>query len=200
MRSKITKWFTNQLKLSFISLGVPKNYSIAFAKSINELMNNKSLYYHNTTHIFSIIEFARKYKIKLDKKERHIILMHDAFFVVNSKLNEDNSAKLNQMFLENFCDAETVSFINQGIMQTKQHLNSETSNYDLILDLDLHSLSFDYYVFQKINKSICKENEGNSTNSKEFLKCLINKPYIYKTKLFLPFEEIARNNINKYLS
>jgi predicted metal-dependent HD superfamily phosphohydrolase len=190
---------------------------VYFARSIllttiNAHISDK-LAYHTPLHVLSILSFAQNHNIPLEDWELFAIFYHDVIYRANSKRNEVNSIQFMLSLLSDTgISSAILSKAAQGIQATAMHLDEEVEpSAEKLLDLDLHSFSFDKESFSEVNKTIklefCRENDANFkgctlleylTGRRAFLNKLNSKKSIFRTSFFKEyFETAARDNLKQ---
>lgn len=182
---------------------------------INSLWQDLQVYYtspnrhyHNLDHIRELLQLATENREKFKRYDEILfaIFYHDAVYDVNSTHNEEKSAQLAELSLENFSlNQLQLDFITEAILATKKHEQHSDPDINLLLDLDLHILASDWHNYDRYRQQIRKEysifpdllfNPGR----KKLLQQLLNRPRIYKTDGFYQIhEEAARKNLQQEL-
>ncbi len=166
-------------------------------------------FYHNLDHIQELLQLAAENREKFSRYDEILfaIFYHDAVYDVNSTHNEEKSAQLAKLSLENFdLTREQLDFIPEAILATKKHEQHSDPDINLFLDLDLHILASDWQKYDQYRHQIRKEYSlfpdlFYKPGRKKILQQILNHPRIYKTAGFYQLhEEAARKNLQRELS
>jgi|WetSurSiteA1Bulk_404760.scaffolds.fasta_scaffold00002_4 predicted metal-dependent HD superfamily phosphohydrolase len=162
--------------------------------------------FHNLGHIQDMLTNSDS----LDLRDHKIMAIwwHDAVYIPGREDNEIKSALLAAEYLaREGVDTYTISLVTQTILDTKDHVATNTES-ELVLDLDLRVLGLEsYYQYLDIYVNRVREEFSYLTDSSwclgrtEFIKRMLGRPYIYYTKEFRDRYEVnARNNLSKELA
>lgn len=178
--------------------------------TINAHISDK-ISYHSPLHVLSILSFAQLNSIPLEDWELFAIFYHDVIYRPGSKKNEINSLQFMISLLSDTGISQGVlAKAASGIQATAMHLDEFVEpSTEKLLDLDLHSFTFDRESFSEINKTIklefCREDDKKFkgcnlkeyyTGRKSFLEKLNSKKSIFRTAYFQEyFETVARENL-----
>lgn len=181
-----------------------------FSEIKNHYINPKR-HYHNLNHIYSMLDQANKYKIKL--KDFDIICFsiwyHDIIYSSSKQDNEEKSADFaaSKLGLLNLKTAQ-IEVCKKIILSTKEHIPFIVNNDDnkFLLDFDLAILGQDWKSYEDYCRKIRQEyirypNFMYKKGRKKALQHFLEKERIYHTKEYYnQFEKAARNNITKEIS
>ncbi|MBK0404444.1 hypothetical protein I5M27_15705 [Adhaeribacter sp. BT258] len=166
-------------------------------------------HYHNLDHIQELLQLAaeNRDKFSLYDEIRFAIFYHDAIYDPNSTNNEEKSAHLAVLSLEDLdLNRQQLHFITEAILATKKHEQHSDSDINLLMDLDLHILASDWEKYDQYRQQIRKEYSLfpdllYKPGRKKILQQLLDQPRIYKTDSFYQlYEEAARKNLQRELS
>lgn len=191
--------------------------------------NEKHRKYHNTKHIFDLLEthnyiYYKQGLVELNDPEaiEFAIFFHDSIYETNLDeyiYNEQRSSEYVRFQLHqiNF-DQDFSNLVHDYIMYSddcvvrNQDMITEKSNEFIndicyLHDLDFSYLGKDFNTFMRISKQIKKEfgwffrTFRFNGKRKRFLTSLLNQDSIFKTKYFIDnYEDQARKNITKVIS
>ena len=162
-------------------------------------------FYHNLNHILDLVTLAKHYQGDIDDFDSLLfsLFYHDITYQVKQNNNEIESAKLaaNRLSLLNYPE-DKISKCYRQIIATQDHRLSQESDTNYLLDLDLSILGGERSKYREYSQNIRQEygmyseevyNQGRS----EFLERLLNRYFLYKTKLFRDsYEQRARENLS----
>lgn len=196
------------LKSSWILL--TKEFTRKELDFLNELVKNyssKERYYHNLSHVETLLKLTNKYKHLLSslKTIQFAIWYHDAIYDASKNDNEERSAELARKRLTKMGVNEAiVKDCCNLILSTKSHkLTHEEKSFDakFFLDIDLSILATPKSEYLNYSKQIRQEYKMYSDElylqgRKKVLSNFLNTERIYKTDLFYDsFEKKARKNL-----
>jgi predicted metal-dependent HD superfamily phosphohydrolase len=160
--------------------------------------------YHNLRHI-SFMDKSTDPEIVEDLDSFELaVFFHDIVYDTKSNHNEEDSALVLDFIMRGLISDKTLNKAKELILDTK-HISTPSSNDGKYLcDLDMLGLSFPYGTFKENNDLIDSEynilGEDFIRGRVKFFKGLLEKPQIFYTKpLFKVEEELARNNILRYI-
>jgi predicted metal-dependent HD superfamily phosphohydrolase len=178
--------------------------------TINAHISDKTIY-HTPFHVLSILSFAQKNEISLEDWELLAIFYHDVIYRPTSKRNEVNSIQFMLSLLSDTgISSELLSKAANGIQATAMHLDNDVDpNAEKLLDLDLHTFTYEPEAFGKVNESVkmefYRENDKNFkgytkleylNGRRSFLNKLNSKKSFFRTPWFKEnFENIAKQNL-----
>jgi predicted metal-dependent HD superfamily phosphohydrolase len=134
-------------------------YSEELFKKILDKYNGKKRHYHNLTHIYNMCLSFEKHKDNIDRKDDilYAIFFHDIIYRAISKNNELNSAIFMKKYLSDHLSDNSINFIYDAILSTKEHLLNENSDINYLLDLDVEILGQEWDTYNNYRKNIRKE-------------------------------------------
>lgn len=178
--------------------------------SINAHISDKTAY-HTPYHVLSILSFVQNNSILLEDWELLAIFYHDVIYRPTGKRNEVNSIQFMLSLLSDTgISSELLSKAANGIQATAMHLDNDVDpSTEKILDLDLHTFTYDISSFSKVNEAVkaefCREDDINFkgytlkeylNGRKSFLNKLNSKKSFFRTTWFKEnFENIAKQNL-----
>ena len=174
-----------------------------------EYYNSPNRFYHNLDHIKELLELAAQHREKFHKYDEVLfaIFYHDTVYDVSSTHNEEKSARVAELSLENLnLTQPQLDFITEAILATKKHGQHSDPDINLLLDLDLSILASDWHKYDLYRHQIRKEYSifpdlFYKPGRKRILQQLLNHPRIYKTDSFYHLhEKTARQNLQRELS
>lgn len=178
--------------------------------SILEKYTKKNRYYHNLTHIDSMLSLAKENKGRIIDYDEVLfaIWFHDIIYKSTSKKNEDKSADFAKLVLEK-CAKKKINIdkIHQLIISTKSHkiiLNDNDDNA-FLLDSDLSILGQSWNIYESYIQKIRKEYQiypdflYNPGRRKVLQHFLDRKSLFFTEKYQDLFEVLARENLKKEL-
>jgi predicted metal-dependent HD superfamily phosphohydrolase len=171
---------------------------------IEKKYSEKERYYHNLHHLenmFTELE-AIKDKISNFSSISFSVFYHDVIYDAPSKHNEEKSAELAAMRLQNLnADHEIIKVVKAQIIATKTHQLSDDSDTNYLLDADLSILGKDTETYRSYIQNIRKEYSIYpdllyKPGRKKVLRHFLELEHIFKTEYFKDkYEMIARDNI-----
>lgn len=195
------KWnsLTTEYKIS-------KEISEKYFQIIVEKYSEKKRFYHNLTHIYSLLENAEKLKSSFQEYGTvcFAIWFHDIIYNTKRSNNEEKSAELaikalGEMQIPN----AVIERVEKMIIATKTHnANALTSDGKLFLDLDLGILGASPEVYQAYYQAIRKEYSWvpyflYRRSRKTVLGNFLAREHIFFSGEMAKLDEIARQNITK---
>lgn len=182
-------------------------------KCFTDLVNHyssKSRYYHNLTHIETMLSLAQSYKNKIEHYNMLIlsIFYHDVIYNVKQQNNELKSWEYAQQHLKPFSlNATELACIQANIMATKDHKNpNNNSDINFMLDFDLFILGQSPKEYKAYTEQIRQEYSVYPDHLYypgriQVLKHFLNARNIYKTPEFMHhYEQQAKHNISEEIS
>lgn len=198
-----TKWF--DLSSKFLD---DKKTLNCLWEEILKYYSGKSRYYHNLSHIKSMLIQAEDHKKELMDFDALLfaIWYHDIIYTSTKKDNEEKSAIFAEKRLKslNF-DQIRLKNVQNLIISTKKHqiIVEENSDNAYLLDFDLSILGTDWNTYQKYVQNIRKEYKiypsfMYNPGRKKVLKHFLDRDYLYFTEYYRQrFEKKARENLKK---
>ena len=161
-------------------------------------------HYHNVNHLIGCISTFRIPKIvQLAKNPQMLELglwVHDLVYDVDSSTNEADSVKLFLSLAD--IDDRWFNVLNDYVLATTHStLYNNDTDYDLIADIDLITLSAETRIFDAYCKKIRQEYIATSdkiyyTERYKFLVNLHSRGFIFRTEYFKnEYEDLALTNI-----
>lgn len=165
-------------------------------------------HYHTIDHLEAIISELNEVKDKITDWDTLLLAVfyHDIIYKASSSTNEADSAKLAMQRLAEFrFPADKIAKCANMIIATKEHLLSEDSDTNYLIDADLSILGRKADDYQKYTEEIREEysiypdfmyNKGRKKALQHFLQV----ETIYKTEYFIKkFEKNAKENVSNEL-
>jgi len=165
-------------------------------------------HYHTIDHLEAMITDLKEVKGKIDDWDTTLfaVFYHDIIYKASSKTNEGDSAKLAKKRLSEIgFNNDKIDNCLAMILATKQHLPSEDSDTNYLLDADLAILGKNSEDYQKYSNLIREEytiyaDFMYNSGRKKALLHFLEMEAIYKTEhFFKKHEEQARTNIKSEL-
>jgi len=160
--------------------------------------------YHTLEHIEACVKHLKNTR-QLANKPHEIELalwFHDAIYKPYSSTNKLDSAIWAKQFLyENNTDQATCERIYNLIMVTLHNGKTNTSDEELMIDIDLSILGSSPMVYQAFEKNVRKEYRWvpyflYCKKRKQILQGFLKQKQIYQTEFFNQlFEKQARKNL-----
>jgi len=178
-------------------------------KEIEQSYSQKSRKYHNLIHLENMILELEEVKDKISNYDSLLfsIFYHDIIYKATSKDNEEKSAEIAKIRLENITiSSDKISKIYNQILATKSHKRSEDSDTNFLLDADLAILGQDWKIYENYIQQIRKEYSiypdfMYKPGRKKVITHFLEFEEIFKTDYFKKkYEENARENIQRELS
>jgi predicted metal-dependent HD superfamily phosphohydrolase len=166
-------------------------------------------HYHNFDHINFMLNLAEQHYQLINQQDLLIfaIFYHDVVYKATRSDNEEKSASLAVKMLQQLgLSSEATSQVYNMILATKNHVESSSSDTNLLIDFDLAILGSDWESYQNYTQQIRKEYSFYPTilyrpGRAKVLTHFLQQPYIYKTNAFRETLELkARDNLKKELS
>lgn len=175
-----------------------------------KLYNTDKRYYHDLTHIISLLKIWEDHKhlLKDDEVVYLAIWFHDAIYDSWKSNNEEKSAEMAKDFLQkiNF-SSNRIEKVVQYILATKTHHHNESdSDLDFFLDFDMAILGAEDAIYDVYMQQIRDEYSLFPTfmfnrGRKKLLKSFMAQTSIFKTEEFRKkLESQAYDNIKKELA
>ncbi|WP_299550746.1 hypothetical protein [Seonamhaeicola sp.] len=168
----------------------------------------KNRYYHNLSHINTLLVQAKKLKETIVNYDNLLfaIWYHDIIYNSKKQDNEEKSAVFAKKRLKSLeIDEKMAHLIQKLILSTKNHqiILGENDDNAYFLDMDMSILGAEWPTYLKYLKSIRKEyaifpNFMYKKGRKKALNHFLDRKTIFFTKPFqAKFESQARENINR---
>ena len=180
----------------------------AMFEELIELYSYKNRFYHDITHVTSLLKRWEETRTELNDEEvvYLAIWFHDAIFDTWKSNNEEKSAELAAEFLNktNFPPSRIEKVVNY-ILATKTHESNGENDLNYFLDMDLSILGSEETIYEIYTQQISDEYSFYPTflynrGRRKVLNGFLDKEFIYKTKIYrAKFEEQARVNIQAEL-
>jgi predicted metal-dependent HD superfamily phosphohydrolase len=180
-------------------------------KKIENNYTDCNRYYHNFTHIQSMLKLATDNKTQIIDFDSLLfaIWFHDIIYKSSKQNNEVKSAEFTETVLSNFSLSELkIKRISQLIVSTKSHQIILTENNDnaFLLDFDLAILGQDWSIYKTYIQNIRKEYKFYpdfiyNPGRKKVLDNFLNRKTLFFTDKYQGlFEETARENLKRELN
>lgn len=167
---------------------------------VEQFYNHPGRYFHNFKHILS----AEKYFNEMSDEQYVAWLFHDIIYIPGNNDNEEESEKFFQEYiLWNDLNVD-YNIVSKIILDTKLH-KATIPESNFVLDIDMLCMSLPYEEFVFSREEVVKEyapvfgEKETREGVKNFMIELIGKN-IYTTDKFLSKNELAQNNIKRYIS
>lgn len=166
-------------------------------------------HYHHASHISSLLRLAMLLESSIEgawqdiKAVRWAIWWHDFVYEIQSKTNEQDSAKFAVDWLHttptggHLADAvQTLILATAGHQPTNDHADTA-----LFLDIDLAILASNEQLYKhyielvKLEYTTVYSLTQYATGRSQFLKTFIQRPRLFATPIFQPYEAQARANL-----
>lgn len=196
--------------VNIASMYCSDNNKILFSwKEIDLAYSQKHRYYHNLTHLSTLLTELAAVKHLID--DYHAILFsvfyHDVVYSVTSKQNEEKSAEAAKLYLTELgVDDKVIHTCRQHILATAHHNVSDHGDTNYFTDADICILGQPWEEYLIYTKQVRKEyaiypDFIYKPGRKKALQHFLAMPAIYKTDYFLArYEQQARGNIMQELS
>lgn len=177
----------------------PYDTADIFKKIVNK-HTQKGRYYHNLSHLHSMLLLLDEYPEAIEHKKdvQLTIFFHDIIYDATKKGNEEKSARMAQKLLGEQC----TQLIQQFILSTKKHqpLNNLHENA-VLLDLDLAILGGSLELYDAYRVAIRMEYNAYpkllyKPGRKKVLQKFLERERLYFTDYFYEkYEQQARSNL-----
>lgn len=177
-------------------------------KEIAKNYADKNRYYHNLSHIHSMLHRAKENRKQIIDFDSLLfaIWFHDIIYKSSKNNNEEKSAEFASSALINF-SKEKIHFntVVPLIISTKSHQILLKENHDnaFLLDFDLAILGQDWEIYEAYIQNIRKEYKLYpdflyNPSRKKVLENFLNRKMLFFTEKYQDlFEEKARINLTK---
>ncbi|CAM1339977.1 conserved hypothetical protein [Tenacibaculum amylolyticum] len=163
--------------------------------------------YHNLQHLKELFGYYDTYIGELSQPNlvAFSIFYHDIIYNIWKKDNEEKSAKVALQSLATIISRSELNIINEQIIATKTH-ESNFSDTQFLIDFDLAILGQSTAVYQQYATLIRTEYKLVPDflyykGRKKVLQHFIDKPFIYKTEVFINlYEKAAKKNLVEELN
>jgi len=168
--------------------------------------NAWSRYYHNLSHIYSLLKLSEKYRSEL--KNPYLvdlaIWFHDLVYDSSKKDNEVQSAMLFEEMMMPHLTTDSILQVKSLIMSTSGHkpLIPEDTDHQYFLDFDLAILSSDKETYSIYSDAIRDEYKSlfsflvYNGGRKKVLQSFLDRKDLYYSDYFKSnFETAARQNL-----
>lgn len=205
MRSKLLERLWTELSLHYDDNEERIN---GHWQEIKKCYQADNRYYHNLNHLLQMVNLALDYQGKLKEPDLilYSIFYHDIIYNAKSGRNEERSAELAKLRLsDSQLSFEKITAIQAQIMATKEHLKSDNSDTNYLLDFDLAILGSERKDYEDYCIAIRKEyavypNFLYRKGRKKVIKHFLNQEYIYHSEEAQDrFEDRARMNLKSEL-
>ncbi len=159
-------------------------------------------HYHNIEHIAWMFNLARD--LELSEEQILAIWFHDAVFDTASDSNEEDSAQLaRDMLLAEGYPEDRIAVVERIILDTKAH-KPTVEPAELVIDLDLASLSFPWETFMSNTEKVRLEyaalpDDQLATGRSRLFEDFLSRDRIYSTAWGARLEQRARENLQRAL-
>lgn len=173
-----------------------------------EAYSEKHRYYHTSCHIKACLDHLERVNHLADNPQEIELALwfHDAVYKPYSSTNELDSAIWAKQFLsENKVDQATCERVYHLIMVTLHNGKINTSDEELMIDIDLSILGSSSIVYQVFEQNVRKEYRWvpyflYRKKRKQILQGFLDQSKVYQTDYFNGlFEKRARDNIESAL-
>ncbi|MGR7812625.1 HD domain-containing protein [Lacinutrix undariae] len=187
-----------------------RNLVTSFWNEIEIAYTQKSRYYHNLQHIYSMLKTLKKHEENISNltEIKYAIWYHDIIYNASKSNNEEKSAEIGASKVQKLgLDINSAKVIETLILSTKKHqiINKENTDNAYLLDLDLSVLGTDWETYKEYTQAVRKEykiypdflyNPGR----KKVLNSFLERAQLFFTDSFKNQLELkARENIKKEL-
>jgi predicted metal-dependent HD superfamily phosphohydrolase len=172
---------------------------------IEKAYEEEKRFYHNTTHIFRLLEQSDQYKASINDitSVRFSIFYHDIVYNPGSLDNEVKSAEIaKDALLQLQVKPEIITKVEAYILSTKDHYAQKPIDTDLkyFLDFDLSILASPRKEYKQYLIQIRKEYsylpaEDFKKGRLDFVNKILEKQHLFFTDRFRQFECNARQNL-----
>ena len=186
-------------------LNVHHTLQETFWSEIITAYQQRERFYHNLNHILDLVTLAKHYQAEIEDFDSLLfsLFYHDIIYQVKQNNNEIESAKLAAHRLSSLNYPEDkISKCYRQIISTQSHRLSQESDTNYLLDLDLSILGEERSKYREYSQNIRQEygmysEQVYNQGRRQFLERLLNRNFIYKTKLFRDrHEQRARENLS----
>ncbi|MHC4996759.1 MAG: HD domain-containing protein [Planctomycetota bacterium] len=199
--------FTHHLIELLVRLGADPDRAYAIADDLWNRMAEDGRHYHSPIHILAMFDHARHAGLPVDDTLAVAIWFHDAIIHTESELahrNEDDTADwVVQTLIPAGLDADLVNAAADAIRSTAHHLSNDVPEEHLpLMDLDLAGLASDPLSFARQSEGVRREaphvsDDDYNQGKVQFFLSLLDRPTIFRTSHFAPFEEVARQQVRR---
>jgi predicted metal-dependent HD superfamily phosphohydrolase len=185
------------------SLGIANNGEDLFYQLINAY-NEKNRAYHNINHIkLCLNEFDQvKERLKNPTEVELAIWFHDVIYDPKLSNNEEESAKLAVLMLDNYeATCIRIDIVKDLILATKHDKSINTPDSEYLVDIDISIFGYPPKIYMDYEKNIRKEYEWvpeaiYRKKRKELLISFLSRGKIYYTNFFSnKYELQSRSNL-----
>lgn len=163
--------------------------------------------YHNLQHLKELFTYYDTYNDRLEHPNlvAFSIFYHDIIYNIWKKDNEEKSAEVALQCLFPLLSSNSLTIIKEQIIATKTH-ESNFSDTQFLIDFDLAILGQSTEVYQQYSELIRAEYKLVPDflyykGRKKVLHHFIEKPFIYKTNIFINnYEKVAKKNLKNELA
>lgn len=185
---------------------IPQEISKKYFDIILEKYSENKRFYHNLSHINTLLKNAEKYKHLFQNYSaiRFAIWFHDIIYNTKRSNNEEKSVELAVKALEEMQISHTIIMLVENmIIATKKHsANGLDEDGKMFLDLDLAILGANSEIYQNYAKAIRAEYSWvpyflYRRSRKSVLGGFLAREHIFFSNELAKLEEIARQNITQ---
>ena len=156
-------------------------------KELQRCYSASSRYYHNLTHIETLLHLAEEHQKFIRQKNlvSFAVFYHDIIYKTTRSDNEERSAAVaTERLKELHVAEEEIDTVQEMILATKTHQLHQEEDVNLLVDFDLSILGADWEQYATYSQQIRKEyslypdvlyNNGR----KKVLQHFLDRPSIY---------------------
>jgi predicted metal-dependent HD superfamily phosphohydrolase len=168
----------------------------------NYTSNNR--YYHTLKHLEHMFSWLEKVKDKIANYDAlsWAVFYHDLYYDALKHDNEERSAERCVSILQELSSGyESILLVEEIILASKKHLQSDNEDINYFLDADLSVLGAPENTYSEYAKNIRKEyavypDDIYNPGRKKALQHFLEMPHIFKTAYFRnELEKTAKENL-----
>ena len=171
--------------------------------------SGKKRHYHNLKHIEMMYsEFDRSNDLISDRDSfQFAIIYHDIIYNVTKNDNEEKSGQLAcERLIDMGYPKNKIQVVQKMIQATKSHNIADNADTNLLVDIDMAVLGYDWEIYKLYAQNVRKEYSiypdfMYKKGRREVLRYFLNMDKIYKTEKYQDlYETKARTNIQQEMN